>query len=278
MDGASRPGTGRGPRQRRPRAARGLLPQLDGDHGSCPPWATACATSTVSFSQAFRNGWQEETPDNWLSIPTRGRSCAARDASRCRSTARSNCATARSASSRPALDALGLPYDRPVVGYGGKTINTLRLWGASATAPSTSSDSAKAISSARWPRTLGAESLTRVLYPDIPPAGPGLRFIQEYFLVACSLADLLRRFGRLNADCGPCPTRRPSSSTTPIRRSRCRADAHPARREGTRLGSGLGHHPADALLHQSHAAPRGAGAAGRSPGSDDAPAPSRDHL
>ena len=25
---------------------------------------------------------------------------------------------------------IGIPFDRPVVGYGGKTINTLRLWAA----------------------------------------------------------------------------------------------------------------------------------------------------
>src|SRR6185312_10853389 len=49
--------------------------------------------------------------------------------------------------------------------------------------------------------TLEAESLTRVLYPDDSTmAGQGLRFIQEYFLVACSMADLIRRFLRHNTD------------------------------------------------------------------------------
>src|SRR6185295_13044443 len=48
---------------------------------------------------------------------------------------------------------------------------------------------------------LSAESLTRVLYPDDSTTpGQGLRFMQEYFLVACSLADLVRRFRRTNAD------------------------------------------------------------------------------
>src|SRR5262249_47597338 len=48
---------------------------------------------------------------------------------------------------------------------------------------------------------LEAESLTRVLYPDDSTAiGQGLRFVQEYFLVACSLADLIRRFRRNNTD------------------------------------------------------------------------------
>ena len=43
--------------------------------------------------------------------------------------------------------------------------------------------------------TLTAETFTRVLYPDDHTTeGKGLRFLQEYFLVACSLADLVRRF------------------------------------------------------------------------------------
>ncbi|HYV34414.1 MAG TPA: glycogen/starch/alpha-glucan phosphorylase, partial [Gemmataceae bacterium] len=96
---------------------------------------------------------------------------------------------------------IGIPYDRPVVGYGGKTINTLRLWAASS--PDyfdfrrfSSGDFVGALA-----ETLSAESLTRVLYPDDSTSqGQGLRFVQEYFLVACSLADLVRRFRRTNND------------------------------------------------------------------------------
>jgi starch phosphorylase len=88
-----------------------------------------------------------------------------------------------------------------VVGYGGKTVNTLRLWAAAAPdyfdfQKFSSGDFVGALA-----ETLAAESLTRVLYPDDSTSmGQGLRFVQEYFLVACSLADLVRRFRRGNSD------------------------------------------------------------------------------
>jgi len=53
---------------------------------------------------------------------------------------------------------------------------------------------------------LTAESVTRVLYPDDSTSmGQGLRFVQEYFLVACSLADLVRRFRRNNSNWSALP-------------------------------------------------------------------------
>ena len=59
---------------------------------------------------------------------------------------------------------------------------------------------------------LTAEILDPVLYPDDSTSmGQGLRFVQEYFLVACSLADLVRRFRGSNADWSA--TARPRSSS-----------------------------------------------------------------
>ena len=118
----------------------------------------------------------------------------------------------------------GIPYDRPVVGYGGKTINTLRLWAAAAPdffdfAEFSSGDFIGALA-----ETLSAESLTRVLYPDDSTTqGKGLRFLQEYFLVAASLADLVRRFRSATPTGRPSRKRSRSSSTTRIRRSRSRS-------------------------------------------------------
>ena len=90
---------------------------------------------------------------------------------------------------------IGVPYDRPIVGYGGKTINTLRLWAAAAPdyfdfKKFSSGDFVAALA-----ESLAAESITRVLYPDDSTSkGQALRFVQQYFLVAASLADLVRRF------------------------------------------------------------------------------------
>ena len=88
-----------------------------------------------------------------------------------------------------------------MVGYGGKTINTLRLWAAAAPDYFDFQEFGTGDFVGALGETLEAESLTRVLYPDdSTTAGQGLRFLQEYFLVACSLADLVRRFLRHNTD------------------------------------------------------------------------------
>jgi starch phosphorylase len=101
---------------------------------------------------------------------------------------------------------LGVPYDRPVVGYGGRTINTLRLWQAESAdvfdfGEFSSGDYVGAVSD----RVI-AETVSRVLYPDdSTPRGRSLRFVQEYFLVACSLADIIARFRRRGNDWSALP-------------------------------------------------------------------------
>jgi starch phosphorylase len=101
---------------------------------------------------------------------------------------------------------IGIPFDRPIVGYGGKTINTLRLWAAAAHDYFNFQEFSSGDFVGALAETLEAESLTRVLYPDDHTTmGQGLRFVQEYFLVACSLADLVRRFRQTNADWSALP-------------------------------------------------------------------------
>ena len=93
-----------------------------------------------------------------------------------------------------------------MVGYGGKTINTLRLWAAAAHDYFNFQEFSSGDFVGALAETLEAESLTRVLYPDDSTSqGQGLRFVQEYFLVACSLADLVRRFRQSNTDWSALP-------------------------------------------------------------------------
>ena len=90
---------------------------------------------------------------------------------------------------------IGVPFDRPVVGYGGKTINTLRLWAAAAHDYFNFQEFSSGDFVGALTETLGAESLTRVLYPDDHTTmGQGLRFVQEYFLVALRRSWRMRRW------------------------------------------------------------------------------------
>jgi starch phosphorylase len=154
------------------------------------------------FKQSFEDGWQQEQPDNWLQNRDPWEVPRPQD----KVEVHLNCTYEvregglRAVVGKPSV-LIGVPYDRPVVGYGGKTINTLRLWAATAV----DYFDFKIFSHGEFvgavAETLEAMSLTRVLYPDDSTSlGQGLRFVQEYFLVACSLADLIRRFRRSNSD------------------------------------------------------------------------------
>ena len=159
------------------------------------------------FKQTVRDGWQHEQPDHWLARPDPwevprpdeavevGLACSFDI----------HAGALRTVQGRPST-LIGIPYDRPVVGYGGRTINTLRLW--SAATPDyfdfqqfSGGDFVGALA-----ETLTAETLTRVLYPDDSTTeGKGLRFLQQYFLVACTLADAIRRFRAAGNDWSALP-------------------------------------------------------------------------
>ena len=100
-------------------------------------------------------------------------------------------------------------------GYSGRTINTLRLWAAGATDSFDFQEFSHGDFVGAMTEKLAAESITRVLYPDDSTTmGQELRFLQEYFLSACSVQDVVRRFRDVTLT-GICsPTKPPSSSTT----------------------------------------------------------------
>lgn len=152
------------------------------------------------FRQQIKNGWQVEQPDNWLrngnpwelkrpdvvyTVQFGG------EVKMIREKGKDNFKWIGSEQVN------GVAYDTPIVGYGCKTVNTLRLW--SATSPEefnfhefNDGDYTEAVRS-----KISAENLSQVLYPnDTLYMGKELRLKQQYFFVACSLADIIRSFKR----------------------------------------------------------------------------------
>ena len=162
------------------------------------------------FRQVIRDGAQVEQPDNWLRSgdpweiprPARRYSVPLNAKFELRGS------ELEFTPNKPA-HLIGTAYDRPVVGYGAHCINTLRLWAAAAPerfdfAEFSQGDFAGAVID-----NVAAESVTRVLYPDdSTEAGRTLRFLQQYFLVSCSLQDIIARFMRSgSADWSTLPDR-----------------------------------------------------------------------
>ena len=154
------------------------------------------------FKQSIDDGWQRERPDHWLrrhdpwEVPRPHETVEVE----------LGCSLELHGGSllpvagRPST-LIGVPFDRPVIAYGGKTINSLRLWGAAAHHYFDFQEFSHGDFIGALSESLAAHTLTRVLYPDdSTELGQELRFLQEYFLVACSLADLIRRFRRDNAE------------------------------------------------------------------------------
>ncbi len=99
---------------------------------------------------------------------------------------------------KPDTTVQGVPYDLPIVGYN-HAVNTLRLWSARALDEFDLADFNQGSYVAAVETKVLAENLTKVLYPnDNTMAGKELRLKQQYFFVACSLRDILRRFRQNN--------------------------------------------------------------------------------
>ena len=89
---------------------------------------------------------------------------------------------------------LGVPHDIPIAGYGTQTVNILRLW----TSRATEEFDLAAFNSGGYVEAVRekamGETISKVLYPnDKTENGKELRLVQQYFFVACSMRDLIRR-------------------------------------------------------------------------------------
>ena len=151
------------------------------------------------FKQEIFNGFQREKPDRWkvngtpfeiehleeaVNVPIYGRVDGPREVEH---------SLEQVWTSQKIV--LGIPADKPVVGYLGQTVNWLRLF----TARSSEDFDIEIFNRGDYIRAveqkIQSENISRVLYPsDSVMSGKELRLVQEYFLVACAIGDIMRRF------------------------------------------------------------------------------------
>jgi starch phosphorylase len=155
------------------------------------------------FNQKIVDGYQVEEPDNWLKlgnpweierpeyemrIKFYGKLVSYKDSNGKRKYKWEN-----------TKDVLALPFDIPIPGYRNNTVNTLRLWSAKSTNEFdfhyfNSGDYIQSVEDKNF-----SENISRVLYPnDETIAGKQLRLKQQYFFVAASLKDIIRRYNKYN--------------------------------------------------------------------------------
>ena len=155
------------------------------------------------FKQEIDNGYQREKPDNWLAQSSPWEIARPDEACFVPVYGRIEHSIDRKGAYNPMwMDwkvLVGIPYDMLISGYGGKTVNLLRLYSARSSHDFdmqifNDGDYFKAVE-----QKIASETISKVLYPsDAIVAGRELRLIQEYFLVACAMRDIFRRFEQNN--------------------------------------------------------------------------------
>ena len=150
------------------------------------------------FKQKIVNGYQVEQPDEWLKLHYPWEIAHPEFSFEVQSEGRVAARPGPRGDEWHWVDTktvIGIPYDLPVVGYGGGTVNTLRLWSAKAAEEFDFDDFNRGEYVDAVANKVLAENLTKVLYPnDNVFVGKELRLKQEYFFVSCTIQDVLRRF------------------------------------------------------------------------------------
>jgi starch phosphorylase len=150
------------------------------------------------FDQEIKDGWQVEKPDEWLRLgnpweiarPEYGMPVRFGGHVEEHTDDRGHLRVRWTGGEQ----VVGMPYDTPIAGYGCNTVNTLRLWRARASSDFdlryfNDGDYEKAVLDKNR-----SETISKVLYPsDVKVFGKELRLRQQYFFVACSLHDIVRR-------------------------------------------------------------------------------------
>ncbi|MBQ8557977.1 MAG: glycogen/starch/alpha-glucan phosphorylase, partial [Alphaproteobacteria bacterium] len=156
------------------------------------------------FKQYFENGWQKERADSWLErsspwqIERADRSCLVQIGGRVVYEEKNG---VREPHWVDTNHLLGVPYDMPIVGYGGKTVNYLRLFAAK----STNTLDIEVFNQGGYveavEKNIKIETISKVLYPsDAIEQGKYLRLMQQYFFTSCVINDIMRRFLECHTD------------------------------------------------------------------------------
>ncbi len=157
------------------------------------------------FKQEFRNGYQVELPDDWMKYGTPWEIVRPEHATDIQLYGEvenifddlGNYVTKWTHTKK----ITGIPYDIPIPGYGTNTVNYLRLWASKATEEFNFDAFNRGGYDEAVKEKNVSETVSKVLYPnDKTESGKELRLIQQYFFVACSLKDIIRRFRKNNED------------------------------------------------------------------------------
>ena len=157
------------------------------------------------FRQTFVDGWQVEQPDTWLLRGNPWEFIQPDDMIEVGFGGHTEYITDASGRLRvrwtPVQKVLGEPCTTLVPGYGTKTVNILRLWRARGAEEFDFQMFDTGNYSQAVEQKIYSENISKVLYPnDGTPQGKELRLRQQYFFVACSLRDIIRRFQLRNSD------------------------------------------------------------------------------
>jgi starch phosphorylase len=157
------------------------------------------------FKQEFRNGYQVELPDDWMKFGTPWEIVRPEHTTEIDLYGQvenifddvGNYVSKWTGKKK----LIGIPYDIPIPGYGTNTVNFLRLWSSKAA----EDFNFEAFNRGGYDEAVRdkniSETVSKVLYPnDKTESGKELRLIQQYFFVACSLKDIIRRFRKNNRD------------------------------------------------------------------------------
>lgn len=157
------------------------------------------------FRQEFKEGWQVEQPDNWLNFPYPWE--IERTEIRIPIQFGGHTVSERGVDGNPRRrwianeTVIGVPYDYPIIGYRNGTVNTLRLWSAKAVEDFDLQFFNNGEYVRAYEKRIASEYITKVLYPnDNIEQGKELRLKQQYFFIACSLHDIIRRYKSTHAD------------------------------------------------------------------------------